>query len=128
MTTERTCEPPRTSAFELRLYVVAMLAAVYVVAWRVIATPTPTPTNAAPVDGAPVPVVSTPGPAPAAQPVHRTVWIDDLPAALRPQVVLPPGWHVVSRTSTASTPAPQPRVQLVRVPASRPLRVRTRSS
>jgi len=124
MTTERKREPPRTSATELRLYVVAILAVVYLVAWRAIATST-----TGTVDEAPVPVASTPASAPAPAPAQRTVWIDDLPAEQRPQVVVPAGWHVVPHTSrTASTPAPPPRVQLVRVPASRTMRVRTRSS
>lgn len=102
-----------TNGTELRLYVVAVLAAVYVVAWRTIATPA----KPAPIEE-PLPVAST------AAPARRTVWLDDLPAGQRPNVAVPPGWHVVSRTSRA----PAPRVQLVRVPTSRPVRVRTRSS
>lgn len=112
--TERKRGPARTSAFELRLYVVAILAAVYLVAWRTIATPA----KSVPIDEPPVPTAT------ALAPAQRAVWLEDLPAAQRPQVAVPAGWHVVSRT----TSAPAPRVQLVRVPASRPVRVRTRSS
>jgi hypothetical protein len=127
MTTDRTREPPRTSSTELRLYAVAILAVVHLVAWRAIGTPSPTKTEA--LGEPPLPVAATPAPLPAA-PAQRTVWLDELPAAQRPQVIVPAGWKIVAHTSSlaVTTPAPQPRVQLVRVPVSRPLRVRTRSS
>lgn len=104
---------------ELRLYVVAILAAVYTVSWRAItgsgALHGPNETPAA----ADEPAVPTDPAAPTA------VWLDDLPAAERPPMVLPAGWRVVPRGTTPTLATP-PRV--VRVPAPRPLRVRTRSS
>lgn len=96
-----TTEPSvRTSPLELRLYVAALLAAVYTVSWRAIA--------------------------PAAEPSRPTtpqrfVWIDSVPPSMRPVVVLPAGWQLASEPR--SSVAPTERV--VRVPSRR---VRTRSS
>jgi len=84
---------------EWRLYIVAAVAGVYVLAWSQI-----TPTLRAK--------------APAAQP--RAVWLDDLPREQRPAVLPPAGWRVADRSQVV---APVPR----RVPAPS-ARIRTRSS
>jgi len=103
------------SPLELRLHAVAVLAAVYLVAWRAIAagdsSNTLTPAAAAAAQ--------------AASGAPATVWLDDLPPAQRPSLALPPGWRLASRGAPAVA-ATMPRV--VRVPTPRALRVRTRSS
>ena len=102
------------SALELRLYLVAVLAGVYVLTFRAIGGGNGTSPS---VPAAPSPVSALP----------PAIWLDQLPAAQRPAVVPPPGWRLASRgESAAASPAPAPVV--VRAPASRPLRVRTRSS
>ena len=98
-------------ALELRLYLVAALAGVYVLTFRAIGGGHATTTSLP----APTPVSSLP----------PAVWLDQLPVAQRPVVVPPPGWRLASR-GEAAVAAPAPVV--VRAPASRPLRVRTRSS
>jgi len=95
---------------EGRLYIITMLAGIYLFAWRAI-TGTTTPSVAPIADVAPV---SSP-----------VVWLDDLPVAKRPALLLPAGWRLASRGEPTIT-LPAPRV--VRAPASRPVRVRTRSS
>lgn len=104
------------SPLELRLYALAVLAVVYLVAWRAIAA-----------GGSPGPVTPTaaaqPGPGAA-----TTVWLDDLPPAQRPSLAslaLPAGWRIATRGERAVA-ATAPRV--VRAPTPRALRVRTRSS
>jgi hypothetical protein len=99
----------RASPLELRLYCVALLAAVYVVAWRSMSA-------GAPPSVAPVLAVET------ATPVARVVWLDELPPAQRPVLALPPGWRLASRGELTVAPV------VARAPASRPVRVRTRSS
>ena len=112
MTTERresNREPrPRTSPLELRLYVAALLAAVYTISWRAIG-------GHAPVTEAPIAI------APMTTEPQRFVWIDSLPDTVRPTVVPPAGWQLAS--DPRSSVAPPERV--VRVPSRR---VRTRSS
>jgi len=100
-----------TDKLELRLYTVAVLAAVYVLAWRsMIGGAQPATTTAA---------ATAPLESPAA------VWLDEVPTSQRPLLKLPSGWRLASRDDTAvAAPAPV----VVRAPASRPLRVRTRSS
>lgn len=96
---------PRTSLspLEMRLYIVALLAGGYLLAWRAIAT---TPVN----EGIPQ--------SPFAQ-------LEEVPGARRPVISLPPGWQLASRgESTAAVSAPR----ITRLPAPRDLRVRTRSS
>lgn len=93
-TTER-----RTSPLELRLYAIAVLAAVYTITWRAIG-----------------------GHAPAAsEPESRFVWIDTLPPPQQPAVALPTGWQRAEVATPRST-------GLVHVPAPRAPRMRTRSS
>lgn len=101
MTTERRGpKPERVSPLELRLYVAALLAAVYTISWRAIDGPPP----------ATEPTIA------AGAPPQRFVWIDRIPPAMRPSVALPAGWQRAS----------EPRV--VRAPAPRVPGVRTRSS
>lgn len=102
MTEPRETPRPLASA-DGKLYAVAVIAVVYLIAWYEVST-TPPP--------AAVSVPSTP----------QAVWIDQLPATERPMVVPPAGWRVASRDEQAAAPP------LVRAPASRPIRVRTRSS
>lgn len=95
----------RLAALDGKLYAVAVVAVAYLIAWyEVSATPRPVAATAP----------STP----------RAVWIDQLPEADRPAAVRPAGWRVASPDEQVVAPP------LVRVPApaSRPLRVRTRSS
>lgn len=100
--TEQRDKPPPLAAADAKLYAVAVIAVVYLIAWyEVSATP---PSAAAGVPTAP-----------------RAVWIGQLREAERPEVTPPAGWRVASRNEPAA-PA------LVRAPASRPVRVRTRSS
>lgn len=102
------------SPLELRLYVVAVLAAVYLVAWRAIAG-----------SGSSNAITPAAAAAQAASGAPTTVWLDDLPLAQRPSLALPPGWRLASRGEPAVATT-MPRV--VRVPTPRALRVRTRSS
>lgn len=97
----------RTSPLELRLYVAALLAAVYTISWRAIG-------GHGPVTEAPIATAPTTEP-------QRFVWIDSLPDTVRPSVVPPAGWQLAS--DPRSSVAPPERV--VRVPSRR---VRTRSS
>lgn len=102
------------SPLELRLYAVAVLAAVYLVAWRAIAG-----------GGSPNPVAPAAAAAQPASGASTSVWLDNLPLAQRPSLALPPGWRLASRGEPAvATTTPR----IVRVPTPRALRVRTRSS
>ena len=98
-------EPRKLGALEGRLYIIAVLAAVYVATWRVLDRPAPMAERE----------VQPARPAPA-----HAVWLDDLPAEQRRPITAPPGWAIASRGATAP--------QVVRVPVQRPRRVRTRSS
>ena len=111
--TDRARTPPRLplTTLEWRLYVVVVLAGIYLIAWRAIADTTPGPPTASPARSAPSDLTT------------RGVWLDDLPVAQRPVLTLPPGWELAAR-GEAVVAVPTPR----RAPASRPLRVRTRSS
>lgn len=96
-------ETRRFSAADGKLYAVAVVAVVYLIAWYEVSVTPRQPTVAAPA-------------------ALRGVWIDQLSDADRPRVVPPAGWRVGSRDEQVAAPP------LVRAPASRPLRVRTRSS
>lgn len=108
MTTERR---QRMSSLELRLYVAALLAAVYTISWRAIGGHAP----ATELPIATVPATSEP---------RRFVWIDRLPPSMRPAVVLPAGWQLASEPQSSFAPPER----VVRVPSRRVPRVRTRSS
>lgn len=127
--TERAARtPPRTALgpLELRLYATAALAIVYLFAWRAITGRAPVgPAADRPAGTAASDRVAAGAPAALGAPRAAAVWLDDLPAWARPAVVIPPGWRLAAR-GEAIVAAPAPRV--VRAPAGRPLRVRTRSS
>lgn len=90
----------RLAAADGKLYAVAVVALVYLLAWyEVSATPRP---------------VATTEP--------RPRWLGQLAEAERPAVAPPPGWRVASEAERVAAP------RVVRAPASRSLRVRTRSS
>lgn len=117
---------PQLTGLEWRLYVVAALATIYVISWRVLerggAAPAPT---SAPLEASPQLAIEPPRRLPS----PRAIWLDDVPVSERPALSPPPGWVVTTRDAAASRPAMQPVMrapQLTRVPAKR--RVRTRSS
>jgi hypothetical protein len=102
----------RVTAFELRLYVAAFLAAVYAISLRAIGghAPATEPTPvAAPIAGASQ---------------QRFVWLGSVPPETRPAIALPAGWEIVSERADSSSPRPH----IVRTPNRRVPRVRTRSS
>lgn len=114
MTTDRTPRDPRrrASPLEVRAYLIALLAAIYTITWRVIGDRVPTP--------------SAPDAAP---PAPGVVWLDRLPPRARPAIVLPPGWQLA--TDAPATAAQQPVAatqRLTHLPTRRAPRVRTRSS
>ena len=101
--TEASEKPRLLASADGKLYAVAVIAVAYLIAWyEVSATPQP---------------AAVPAPA-----THHAVWIDQLPSTERPKVIPPAGWRVASRAEQAAA------LPLVRAPASRSLRVRTRSS
>lgn len=95
-----------------KLYAVAVVAIVYLIAWYKVSTVSPQ----APAAASPATPAATVPAAP------RAVWIDQLPAAERPNVAPPAGWRLAARNEQTAAPV------LRRAPASRPVRVRTRSS
>jgi hypothetical protein len=109
-----------TDAGNLKLYLIALLAAAYVGAWYLLGLPPPAKSEeeAQPLKTA----LQT-------SPEHgMAIWFHDLPAADRPVVHLPAGWHVadrtLSRTSATAGRVPVPE----RVSPARTRRIRTRSS
>lgn len=129
MTTERRPSDrtarARVSPLELRLYVAALLALVYTIAWRAIGAhaPVPEPTATSPATPAATePTLTTNAP-------PRYVWIDSVPPTARPVIALPAGWQLASETQPVV--APPTRVlptRAVPAPRRRVPRVRTRSS
>lgn len=111
--------PGAVGTRELRLYLIALLAAAYVTAWWHLGLRAPTkPTDAGAIE---LP--------PAASAAHGiATWFYDLPAAERPVVNLPAGWHIAG--PPASSPAVTTRAVPVpaRVSLTRAKRIRTRSS
>ena len=115
MTTERAARirEPRIgmSSLEVRLYLTALLAAIYTISWRAIGG------HAQP----PAPAIAT-APAPSAP--RHVVWLDSVPSLTRPAITLPAGWRLASEPQrSAAQPA-----RVIRAPARRVPRVRTRSS
>jgi hypothetical protein len=107
----------RASPLELRLYVVALLAAVYTITWRVIgghASGTESTFAAAPRSTTNEP--------------QRFVWIDSLPPTLRPRIAMPAGWQLVSEQSSVAPESVAEPARVIRAPTRRVPRVRTRSS
>ena len=123
MTTERRpparASRPRVSPLELRLYVAALLAAVYTIAWRAIGAHAPVPD---PLATSPAPPAIELTPTPTSPP--RYVWIDSVPSTARPALVLPAGWQLASDPP----PVAAPPARAVPAPRRRVPRVRTRSS
>ncbi|MEZ4400746.1 MAG: hypothetical protein R3B06_12045 [Kofleriaceae bacterium] len=119
--TTMTTESPRPRArprpgVELRRWIIAALALAHVAVWRVVVRPAGDADAAA--DAArPVDAPGTP----------TGIWLDDLPVSERPSVAVPVGWQLVDRHAVQPTLAPA-RPRLVRAPAARPRRVRTRTS
>jgi hypothetical protein len=101
----------RTSSFELRLYVAGFLAAMYTISWRAIGghDPATVPTTAS---------------APSTSQPQHFVWIDRLPATMRPDVTLPDGWQLALEPQHLLVPTER----VVHVPTRRVPSVRTRSS
>lgn len=102
----------------LRLYLVAFLAAAYVLAWWLFGARTPARVDAEPSSATSVETRAEP---------QLTTWLHDLPPAARPHVDVPAGWHIAEHTAPGpvtrqATPVP------VRVSPARPRRIRTRSS
>ncbi len=126
MTTEpRTATPRRPKPLvalpesSLRLYAIAILATMYVVAFLALETPAEEPVAEAELAPAEV-VVPLESPA-----ERRTVWWSELPVERRPALALPPGLRVVepgTEPPVVASAAP------VRVSRARPRRLRTRSS
>jgi hypothetical protein len=112
-TTERRRAP---GAGALRLYLLALLAAAYVVTWWLLARRA----TVGPAASDEVPEV----------PARRraATWFHDLPASERPVVDLPAGWHIADRSARPAAAAADAPPIPVRVPAARPGRIRTRSS
>ena len=115
MTNERR-QPKRglraaVSPLELRLYLVALLGVVYTISWRAI--------------GGQAPATESQGATTATSEPKRMVWIDNLPPDMRPTIALPAGWQ---RETDPHASAAVPPARVVRVPARRAPRVRTRSS
>ena len=121
MTTEP--RPPRrgarlrTSPLELRLYMAALLAAVYTISWRAIGGHA----------SATAPPIATAPPPPPSEP-PRFIWIDSLPPDLRPAVALPPGWQRAPEPRAAASAFSTQPARAVHVPSRGAPRVRTRSS
>ncbi len=96
------------SPLEVRLYLVAFLAAVHAISWRAIGGQGPETASE----------IAT---APPTREPQRFVWIDNLPPRMRPEITLPAGWQ---RASAPPAPATTQPARVVRAPS----RVRTRSS
>jgi hypothetical protein len=121
-TTERrrASSPGAMSASIVRLYLIALLATAYVVAWWLLGVRTPANLDQE---------ARTLEPTPETSAEHgMATWFHDLPAAERPVVIVPAGWHIADRTTASlaasSRAAPIP----VRVSPTRAGRIRTRSS
>lgn len=126
MTTEPRPAPPRKPKplvalpeSSLRLYAIAILASLYVVAFLALGEPAEEPV--ADAELAPAEVVTPLDVAPE----RRTVWWNELPAERRPALTLPPGLRVVEPGTEAPVVAS---AAPVRVARARPRRLRTRSS
>lgn len=101
-----------------RLYLLAFLAAGYVMAWWRFGAPAPRGAATLPV----------PALAPASAPPRTAAWFHELPPAARPPVTIPAGWRLAERPALSSperrraVPAPG------RPSPPRRGRIRTRSS
>ncbi len=120
-----TIERPRpvpsraTGVPNLRLYLVASLATVYVMTWWMLGARAP----ARSVEATAIEPASKVN-----SPPRRVAWLDELPPDERPVVDLPAGWHIAEPTAQSSSVTRPAAVRPVRVSPSRPGRLRTRSS
>jgi hypothetical protein len=103
----------------LKSYLVALLAIVYVVTWWVFGTRASAQFAAAPPHDA--------APEPSGKPQLAT-WYHDLPPPERPVVEPPVGWHLADRPAPPTGPIARQVPVPVRVPPTRAGRIRTRSS
>jgi hypothetical protein len=113
MTTTEAPRPgrPRTSGMhDLRLYLLALLALAYLVAWGAFGT---RPGRAA--------LETSPQP-------RQAIWYEDLPPAERPTIQLPRGWRLAARSAASGPVVREAGPVPVRVAPGRPGRIRTRSS
>ena len=102
------------SGLEWRLLLTSVLASTYLVVWLALSRSLP------PEAQATAPPIARQGTR-----VERgqgPVWLSDLLLSRRPVVTLPAGW------THAAPPTRAARPRMVRAPATRPVRVRTRSS
>lgn len=100
-------ERKQHAAHNLRRYLIASLATVYLFAWWAFGQRSPPAAMEA-----------------AATEPRRVIWYEELPQAQRPEVTAPQGWRITSHAiSIAEKPRPVP----VRA-AARPGRIRTRST
>lgn len=118
-------ERPRASssgamgASNMRHYLIALLAAAYVVAWWLLGIrASATPDEALAIE---------PTPEASAEPAIVT-WFHDLPPANRPVVNLPAGWRIADRTTSSPAVTARAVPVPVRVSPARAGRIRTRSS
>lgn len=100
---------------DLRLYIAAILALAYLIAWWAFA---PRGSNAKPDASAPPPATRPVMTPPSVQ------WYGQLAPSQRPALSLPPGWQIVTTTPPAAV-VPAPRMRVLPAP---PPRIRTRSS
>ena len=125
MTTTEPRQPHRKTGatpVNLRLYLAAALAVLYVAVFFAIGTPESPPS-----------VEPRPIERRAAEEAPVVIWIGDLPAGDRPALHIPPGWDLDDDLAPDGRP---PRIapvgpalrQPLRVVPSRPRRIRTRSS
>lgn len=105
-------------ASNLRLYLIALLALVYLAAWWVFGARAARPPALAPV---------APAPEPSEQP-RLTIWYQDLPPPARPAVQLPTGWRIADGTTRPPGAVVRALPIPVRVAPARVGRIRTRSS
>lgn len=111
-----------STARDLKLYITAALAFVYVGAWVGFGALRPQP--AAATGAAPVPALP---PTPAPREVGSAVWYGELAPAQRPGLSVPSGWQIAD-ASAAAQPPPSAAPVVTRAAPSRPRKIRTRSS
>lgn len=104
----------------LRLYLTALLALAYLIAWWAFGLRAPHP--AASTALAPAMVPARP------EEVRSAIWYGDLPPTRRPPIRLPSGWYLAPPAGTSVQAEDEIPLVPTRVAPARPGRVRTRSS
>lgn len=107
-------------ASNLRLYLIALLAAAYVGAWCLLGLGPPAKSEEEARALETVPQTS--------REHGMAIWFHDLPAAERPVVNLPAGWHIADRTLSPRGATARRVPVPVRASPARTGRIRTRSS